>query len=87
MLAAHLYEPPAPLTAHRPEVPPDLETIILKCLAKNPAERFPDVKSVDAALAACNTVRKWTAEDAAQWWQLQSGAEARTGSSQEVAGN
>jgi serine/threonine-protein kinase len=83
MLAAHLYEPPAPLTAHRADVPPDLEAVILKCLAKNPADRFPDVRSLEAALGECDTVKEWTEEDAAAWWQHHSGSEARTGSNQE----
>lgn len=82
ILAAHLYERPAPLTAHRPEVPAALQTIILQCLAKHPADRFPDVGSLAEALAACEVIPKWTAEDAAQWWRLQSGSEARHGSSQ-----
>jgi serine/threonine-protein kinase len=82
VLAAHLYEPPPPLTTHRPEVPTGLERVVLKCLAKVPTDRYPNVRSLDAALAESNTVRQWTEEDAAEWWQLQSGSEARTGSSQ-----
>jgi serine/threonine-protein kinase len=48
-------------------VPPDLEEIILKCLVKSPADRFPDVRSLEAALAECDTVKEWTEEDAAAW--------------------
>jgi len=51
-LAAHLYEKPEPLSARRPEVPADLEAVVLRCLAKEPEGRFPDVKSLDRALAA-----------------------------------
>lgn len=76
VLAAHLYESPPPLTAHRPEVPRDLETVILRCLAKKSADRYPDVQSLDAALAACASVRPWTDEDAAAWWQLQIGSQS-----------
>jgi serine/threonine-protein kinase len=83
VLAAHLYESPVPLTAHRPGVPRELETVILKCLAKNPSDRFPDVRSLDAALAQCDTGRQWTEEDAARWWQLESGSEGEKGSRQE----
>src|SRR5262249_28072905 len=43
VLAAHLYEPPPPLTTHRPEVPAELEAVVLKCLAKIPVDRYPDV--------------------------------------------
>jgi serine/threonine-protein kinase len=51
-LAAHLYEKPEPPSARRPDVPADLEAVVLRCLAKEPEGRFPDVKSLDRALAA-----------------------------------
>jgi serine/threonine-protein kinase len=82
VLAAHLYESPAPLTTHRRELPADLEAVVLKCLAKAPANRYPDVRSLDAALAGCGTVGQWSEEDAAEWWLLQAGSEAKSGSSQ-----
>jgi serine/threonine-protein kinase len=53
MLAAHLYEAPAPLTARRPDIPRALDAVVLRCLAKKPEGRFPNVESLDGALAAC----------------------------------
>jgi serine/threonine-protein kinase len=53
ILAAHLYEAPAPLTEHRPDVPGGLQEVVLRCLRKNPTERFPDAESLELALAAC----------------------------------
>jgi serine/threonine-protein kinase len=82
VLAAHLYEPPAPLNAQRSEVPAELEAVVLKCLAKNPAERYSDVRSLEAALAGCDSGRLWIEEDAAEWWQVRAEAEAGTASSQ-----
>jgi serine/threonine-protein kinase len=82
MLAAHLYEPPAPLRKYRPGVPADLEAVVLKCLAKAPADRYPDVRALDAAIAACDPGGQWTEQDARQWWQSRAGPEARAGSSQ-----
>jgi serine/threonine-protein kinase len=49
-LAAHLYEKPEPLCARRPDVPAELEAVVLRCLAKDPKDRFPDVKCLDRAL-------------------------------------
>src|SRR5262249_36829315 len=51
MIAAHLYEAPQPLSRHRPDVPADLGAVVLRCLAKEPEKRFPDVGSLDRALA------------------------------------
>jgi serine/threonine-protein kinase len=53
LLAAHLYEPPEPPSAHRPGLPVDLEAVVLRCLAKPPGERFQSVEELDAALASC----------------------------------
>jgi serine/threonine-protein kinase len=75
MLAAHLYEPPAPLETHRADVPRVLEAIILRCLAKNPADRFANVQSLIAALVECDGVSEWTEDDAAKWWHLQNRSE------------
>jgi len=69
LLAAHRYEPPWPLTDLRPDVPADLEAVVLRCLAKEPAGRFADADALDRALAGCACAGWWTAEDAAAWWR------------------
>jgi len=40
VLAAHVTQPPAPLSNHRPACPAELETVIMKCLAKRPSDRW-----------------------------------------------
>jgi eukaryotic-like serine/threonine-protein kinase len=40
VLAAHVTQQPEPVTARRPAVPAALGTIIMKCLAKRPADRW-----------------------------------------------
>src|SRR5262249_55480341 len=67
MLAAHLYEKPEPLSRHRPEVPPDVEDVILRCLAKEPAERFAGAESLELALAQCRSASGWSQRGAALW--------------------
>jgi serine/threonine-protein kinase len=79
VLAAHLYEAPEPLRRHRPDVPSDLEGVVLRCLAKRPADRFADAEGLDAALAACAGAGRWTNREAAQWWALSDGAAAAGG--------
>src|SRR5207302_9910030 len=68
MIAAHMYETPLPLAAHRGDVPADLQAVVMRCLAKQPADRFASVRELEKALAAC-AVGPWTADDAAAWWR------------------
>jgi eukaryotic-like serine/threonine-protein kinase len=75
VLAAHLYESPGPPSAHRPDLPADLEAVVLRCLAKDPAERFPDVEGLERALTECPAVGRWTEREAAEWWRARAGAE------------
>ena len=44
-------EPPAPLRGYLPDVPPQLEAIIMRCLEKAPANRFQTVAELARALA------------------------------------
>jgi tetratricopeptide (TPR) repeat protein len=46
----HLSEPPRPLNEVAPSLPPSLVAIVMKCLEKNPADRYPDAGSLNAAL-------------------------------------
>jgi serine/threonine-protein kinase len=69
MILAHLQEPVRRPTELRPEVPAGLEAVVLRCLEKDPAKRFPDVGSLEAALAACGCAAEWGEAAAAHWWQ------------------
>jgi tetratricopeptide (TPR) repeat protein len=48
--AQHLNKAPTPLREARAEVPEALEQVIMKCLEKDPADRYPDGSSLHAAL-------------------------------------
>lgn len=54
-------------------VPPDLEEIVLDCLAKNPSDRPASAWQLADRLAQCNLESTWTAEDARQWWAARLG--------------
>ncbi len=43
-------EPPPPLRRYRPDLPPEIEQLAAKMLAKTPDERFPNCAAVKAAL-------------------------------------
>jgi serine/threonine-protein kinase len=60
LLAAHLHEKPEPPGRLRADIVPELEAVVLRCLAKKPEERFPDVRALDRALAACGTAGRPT---------------------------
>jgi serine/threonine protein kinase/predicted ATPase len=49
-LVAIATEPPTPPRALRPELPPALELVILRCLAKDREARYPSVDALAAAL-------------------------------------
>jgi serine/threonine-protein kinase len=74
IVAAHLYERPVPPSRHCSNVPADLEAVVLRCLGKAPADRFPDVASLEAALGACKCAGQWSPAEAAAWWHSQTGA-------------
>jgi serine/threonine-protein kinase len=69
MLIAHASEAVVPPSRLRPEVPADLEAVVLRCLEKEPGKRFADADSLEKALAACQDAGRWTEDDAAEWWK------------------
>ncbi|MFP4320879.1 MAG: protein kinase domain-containing protein [Anaerolineales bacterium] len=51
VIAQHANQPPPPPTNYAPDIPVALEHIILRLLAKSPAERYSSAREVHAALA------------------------------------
>jgi serine/threonine-protein kinase len=80
-LAAVLTLEPEDIRKIRPEVPEDLARVILRCLTKNPADRFPSVEALDAALANCRC-DGWSHARAEEWWQQRRGLASDDGSEQ-----
>ncbi|MGQ9574021.1 MAG: serine/threonine-protein kinase [Thermoguttaceae bacterium] len=71
LLIAHAREQVVPPSRHRPEIPADLEQIVLRCLAKSPEDRYPSVVALDEALSQCEAAGLWNRQRAAEWWQQQ----------------
>jgi serine/threonine protein kinase len=68
VMIALARDPVEPPSRFRPGLPPDLERVVLRCLAKSPADRYPDADSLDRDLAACAADTEWDFARAADWW-------------------
>lgn len=55
MLAAHVTQPAEPITARRSDLPADLAAIVMRCLAKAPADRFASASELVDALELVGT--------------------------------
>jgi serine/threonine-protein kinase len=69
VMIAHARDAAPPPSAFRDDIPADLERVVLRCLAKDPAGRYPDAASLEQALAACSKANLWTEDRAAAWWR------------------
>jgi tRNA A-37 threonylcarbamoyl transferase component Bud32 len=50
------------------QIPPDLESVIMRCLSKAPEQRPVSAQELEQALAGCADDASWTAQDAEKWW-------------------
>ena len=67
----HMFaEPTEPELVLGKPVPPDLSSLLLKCLAKSPAERPQSAAALGLALKSLRDHGNWSAEDARRWWSL-----------------
>jgi len=68
---AHVQKTPAPVSQRTEvQVPAELEEIIMRCLAKNPADRPRSAIELAHALAAIDDCKSWTQEDSERWWRM-----------------
>ncbi len=65
----HVTDKPRPLSeVCKAKIPPELEAVIMKCLAKQPADRYPTATALAEALEAVPT-GDWDRECARTWWE------------------
>ena len=70
MMLQHIQAVPAPPSRYaEQEVPPELDRIILQCLAKNPDDRPRDTMLLATMLGDLSSHESWTKDRAEQWWE------------------
>jgi len=69
MINAHITEPPPPSSRHSKfTVPPELDELLLACLAKDPKDRPADAGTLRRRLEQVPLSERWDQDRAALWW-------------------
>jgi serine/threonine-protein kinase len=68
VMIAHASQEVVPPREINPELPLELEEIVLRCLEKDPDHRFQDVLELRRAMSEVNVADPWSSELAAEWW-------------------
>jgi serine/threonine-protein kinase len=53
----------------RDGIPSDLEAVLMKCLDREPSNRYPDAESLEEELSELACAKDWTPRHAAEWWR------------------
>jgi serine/threonine-protein kinase len=69
VMIAHVSKEPTPLSERNGSVPDDLNDVVMRCLLKDPQDRFQDAESLREALADCRDAGNWSREQARSWWE------------------
>lgn len=69
VMIAHAHEAVVPPSEYNADIPEDLEQVVLRCLAKDPNDRYPDAASLRQALLDCEAAGRWTRDMALEWWE------------------
>jgi len=70
LIQDHLNKAPvAPSVIGGPGIPPEMDAWILRCLRKDPLERFQDISELTDALDQVPLTSPWTPEEAVAWWK------------------
>jgi len=68
IILAHAHDEVTPPSTLRPGLSDELERIILRCLEKDPGNRFQNIEDLETALAECCLAQSWTQSRARLWW-------------------
>jgi serine/threonine-protein kinase len=73
VMMAHARDPVTPPRTLRPDVPADLERVVLRCLAKRPEDRYQTSRALREDLSACAAASEWGPHRAEVWWEVHLG--------------
>ncbi|NNJ27796.1 Serine/threonine-protein kinase PknD [Planctomycetes bacterium LzC2] len=76
-LRAHARQTPRPVHERNPAVPADLSAVVMRCLQKDPTERYRSAAALAAALRACQCAADWSDAAARDWWAATEGAPSK----------
>lgn len=68
VLVAHASETPVSPREINPSIPLELEEIIMRCLEKQPDDRFQDVATLAEQLEHVPLTDSWSSKLASEWW-------------------
>jgi serine/threonine-protein kinase len=68
VMIAHASHDVVPPRQINPDLPAELEDVVLRCLEKDPDHRYQDVLSLKRALNDLLLDETWTSESASAWW-------------------
>ncbi len=83
LLMCHLDKEPKKPSERAEDIPPDLERVLMACLAKEPGGRPADAAELSRMLEDCRIPEPWTDEQAREWWQRNYPAGADAGGAAE----
>jgi len=69
VLLAHARDNPLPPSELNRSIPTDLERVVMRCLNKDPNDRYQDVDQLRHALLDCELAKSWTRDMAEDWWK------------------
>jgi tRNA A-37 threonylcarbamoyl transferase component Bud32 len=69
VMVAHAKEPVTPPSRWNPSIPKDLEAVVMRCLSKEPGDRYESPRELAEALGACQAAGSWNYELANNWWR------------------
>jgi serine/threonine-protein kinase len=68
VMIAHASQEVVPPRQINPDLPIELEEIVLRCLEKDPEHRYQDVAELQRAFRELSLGESWSSDLAAEWW-------------------